>query len=271
MPICPGVRVPEQSVALHRTMLGCVSRLVLHIGEITMRHAVLGFLVAFASLTSVTWSVESKAAGCGKGNDDIDCPGMTCGGEVCSWCKTGMEGPMCASAGAAAAHCVAATTGDPGWCSKDSDCKCMAEGATCDTGTHYCSFTQPQDAGTDSGSGEDAGTTPESGTSEDAGTVPETGTGEDASASPETGTSEDASASPEATAPETGTGSDASLGSDAPGTGTSSGSSTSSTSSGGGGGGCTVGSGSASSSGAGLGALAVAGIFALGRRRRRHC
>jgi hypothetical protein len=73
---------------------------------------------------------------------DSDCPGATCGAEVCHW----PDGT-----------CVPATTDagtSPGWCVTSSDCKCQASGAIClppSSGDNQrCSFTTPRngDAGT---------------------------------------------------------------------------------------------------------------------------
>jgi hypothetical protein len=69
--------------------------------------------------------------------NDTDC-GATCGGMVCSFDVATYE------------TCVAASSGDPGWCTGNAACQCA--GATCNTTTHHCSFTQPM-------SGTDAATT----------------------------------------------------------------------------------------------------------------
>ncbi len=78
--------------------------------------------------------------------NDVDCTGggAACGGDVCQWDAEGNH------------TCVPAGTdgvGKDGWCTIDTDCKCMAEGATC-TGIH-CSFTEAGAAsgGTGGGSG----------------------------------------------------------------------------------------------------------------------
>ncbi len=83
--------------------------------------------LSFAASFALT---RSASAAC---TNDVDCPVATCGGQVCQW----------------PAHaCVAAGT-DPqasdGWCTVDSDCKCMGAGATC--GVDHCTFTLPRDAG----------------------------------------------------------------------------------------------------------------------------
>ena len=62
--------------------------------------------------------------------NDTDC-GATCGGMVCSFEAATYQ------------QCVAASTGDPGWCTSNAGCQCA--GATCNATTHYCSYTQPVD------------------------------------------------------------------------------------------------------------------------------
>src|SRR5262245_53217101 len=74
--------------------------------------------------------------------NDIDCPnGATCGGDVCQWDSAGNH--TCVAAGTNA-------TGSDGWCTADTDCKCMAEGATC--ATIHCTFTQSTSGSAGSGS-----------------------------------------------------------------------------------------------------------------------
>jgi hypothetical protein len=63
-------------------------------------------------------------------SNDTDC-GATCGGMVCSFAGT--------------PTCVAASTGDPGWCTGNAGCQCP--GATCNPTTHYCTYTTPHDLG----------------------------------------------------------------------------------------------------------------------------
>src|SRR4051812_34826660 len=69
--------------------------------------------------------------------NDIDCIATPqCGGDVCPY-----DGPhpfTCQPAGAGA-------KGHDGWCTSDTDCKCMAQGARC-IGGAYCSFTKASDA-----------------------------------------------------------------------------------------------------------------------------
>lgn len=90
--------------------------------------------VAIACLLSaLAWS-RPAAADC---NTDTDCPGPTCGSEVCQW--------------SVASHaCVPAGTDVPGYdgaCTIDANCKCLGQGATCATALGHCTFTVPQDAG----------------------------------------------------------------------------------------------------------------------------
>jgi hypothetical protein len=59
--------------------------------------------------------------------NDTDC-GAACGGMVCSFAG-------------ATPTCVAASTGDPGWCTGNAGCQCA--GATCNSLTHYCTYTTP--------------------------------------------------------------------------------------------------------------------------------
>jgi hypothetical protein len=80
-------------------------------------------------------SVTGKALGnartgtmCTKDTDCIS-SGKACGGDVCSHA-------------AMPATCVLVSTGDPGWCTANTDCWCMAAGATCDMTAHHCSVTQ---------------------------------------------------------------------------------------------------------------------------------
>jgi len=120
-------------------------------------------LVVFMSAAgSASWTAFAHAAkdagaatGCMGGKFDTSCTGggKTCGGDVCSWCAT--AGPGCTSTGKAVA-CVAANTGDPGWCSTSAECWCSKEDAKCDTKTHHCSFTQA-DVGAGSSSGSSGG------------------------------------------------------------------------------------------------------------------
>jgi len=120
------------------------------------------FVVFMSAAGSASWTASAHAAkdagaatGCMGGKFDTSCTGggKTCGGDVCSWCAT--AGPGCTATGKAVA-CVAASTGDPGWCSTSAECWCSKEGAKCDTKTHHCSFTQA-DAGAGSSSGSSGG------------------------------------------------------------------------------------------------------------------
>jgi hypothetical protein len=96
--------------------------------------------------------------------NDIDCAATpTCGGSVCDY-PSGM-------------HCKPAGTGTKGmdgWCTHDSDCKCFAEGARCNSNLFYCSFTKASDAPA-SGAGGTTGTGGTSGTAGASGTAGTTG------------------------------------------------------------------------------------------------
>jgi MYXO-CTERM domain-containing protein len=92
-------------------------------------------------------------------NNDIDCAATPeCGGEVCDY-PSGM-------------HCKPAGTGTKGmdgWCTHDSDCKCYAQGARCNSNLFYCSFTKASDAPASGGGGASGGTAGTAGTSGTAG------------------------------------------------------------------------------------------------------
>ncbi|HMF42239.1 MAG TPA: hypothetical protein VKQ32_16305 [Polyangia bacterium] len=67
--------------------------------------------------------------------NDIDCIATPqCGGDVCVYSATSMT---CQPAGGAA-------KGADGWCTVDTDCKCMGQGAKCVF--PYCTFTRACDA-----------------------------------------------------------------------------------------------------------------------------
>jgi hypothetical protein len=95
------------------------------------------FVCLFAAGTAVA---QSNPASC---TNDIECVATPqCGGDVCDW--NGTPAQRCRPAGGS-------PKGMDGWCTVDTDCKCMAMGATCDTGTLRCTFTRPCD-GPDGGS-----------------------------------------------------------------------------------------------------------------------
>ncbi|MEO8215158.1 MAG: MYXO-CTERM sorting domain-containing protein, partial [Myxococcales bacterium] len=80
------------------------------------------------------FAARTASALCGTSYNDIDCPNPACGGDVCQW---------------PAVTCVTAGTdakGLDGWCMMDSDCKCKAQGATCNLSNYHCTFTKPSDA-----------------------------------------------------------------------------------------------------------------------------
>ena len=93
----------------------------------------LGALGLFSATLIAPLAAYAATAEC---TNDIDCKASTqCGGDVCSWAALPQK---CVPAGSA-------PKGQDGWCSADSDCKCLAEGAKC-VGT-YCTFTTPPAAG----------------------------------------------------------------------------------------------------------------------------
>jgi hypothetical protein len=75
--------------------------------------------------------------------NDIDCKtGPTCGGEICDW-TIGMKcGPA-----------TAAKSGQEGWCTVSTDCKCASEGATCDSSSSQCTKTTTAAGGSGGASG----------------------------------------------------------------------------------------------------------------------
>ena len=121
---------------------------------------------SMALFVASTASAEGEAC-----YNDIDCPGTACGDAVCNWTKT-TKTPM----GNKIFYCNPAGTQTPvgrdGWCTTDADCKCKAEGATCQASTPskqpYCTFTKP--AGGTGGSGT-GGAAPTAGTTSSAGTT----------------------------------------------------------------------------------------------------
>jgi hypothetical protein len=85
---------------------------------------------------------------------DLDCPGTGCGSQVC---YKSSGGSMCVEP-----NTVGASGAGDGWCASpdggapvDTNCKCHAQGATCDG--FSCSFTIPPDGGT-TGTGGTGGT-----------------------------------------------------------------------------------------------------------------
>lgn len=74
--------------------------------------------------------------------NDTDCPGNSCGGEVCNWNKahpkpSGDKVFVCNPAGTD-------PNGQDGWCTSDANCKCLGLGAKC-LGVR-CTFTRAADA-----------------------------------------------------------------------------------------------------------------------------
>lgn len=95
-------------------------------------------------------ALDGVAAAANNCTNDIDCAdpgGNHCGGMVCQWSASGH-------------NCVPAGTdaqGTDGWCTSDTDCKCMAQGAACMATKPHCSFTLIQDM---SGPARDLASTP---------------------------------------------------------------------------------------------------------------
>ena|SRR5579883_1110474 len=107
-----------------------------------MRNVLLAMGIASA-LAWTTWATPARAC-----TNDVDCPNPACGGQVCQW---GAQGHNCVDAGTD-------IQGSDGWCTVDSDCKCMGIGARC--AAPHCTFTLPAfaDAGSDAAPPVDAGT-----------------------------------------------------------------------------------------------------------------
>jgi hypothetical protein len=246
-------------------VLGCGLRV--REKEIVMRWNVISFALVVGVAGLVAWSAPASAQATCMHDTNCTTSGTTCGTDVCSWLTDG--GHMC----------VAASTGDPGWCNGASQaaanntCKCKGQGATCDMATHHCTFTVPRtdggtDAATDSGSmpeaGDDGGgaeaSAPEAG--DDGGAMGDDGGGagsgatSGSSSGSGTGTSSGSIGGGSGSGSSSGTtgGGDAGTGGGNP-------------SSGGGGGGCSIGSTSASAWG--LGTLTIGACMAFVRRRRR--
>jgi len=132
----------------------------------------LAFSVVAIGLSVLGWTRSAHAAAC---TNDTDCPGTTCGSEICTWTTTPHS-------------CVAAGQGTPGgegWCTDSSDCKCGVQGATCNL--TYCTFTTPPDAGSaSSGASATSGASSASGAASPSGTSSTSGSASGASTSPST-------------------------------------------------------------------------------------
>jgi len=102
----------------------------------------LQLVVAFVA--AVLFVDQTKASAHQACQVDTDCPGTTCGGDVCDW----NMGMTCQTAGKAA-------KGSDGWCNVDDDCKCLGLGAKC--AGFFCTFTTPPSSGGGAG-GKAAGT-----------------------------------------------------------------------------------------------------------------
>jgi MYXO-CTERM domain-containing protein len=103
-------------------------------------------------VTMFACAFAARSASAQSCTNDIDCTANpACGGDVCDWVIT--PGMMCRPAGGQA-------TGHDGWCTVDTDCKCHAQGATCNVTNAACTFTRPceADGGTCAGGGGSTGT-----------------------------------------------------------------------------------------------------------------
>ena len=109
--------------------------------RVSLRAILLPFVVAFAlPFGSGVVRAAGNPASC---DNDIDCVATPeCGGDVCTYSATGS--PACTPAGTGA-------SGQDGWCTSDTDCKCYAQGALC-KGV-YCTFTKPPPSLSDGGAG----------------------------------------------------------------------------------------------------------------------
>jgi hypothetical protein len=105
-----------------------------------MKLTSLALTAVAAGLSVLAWT-RSATAAC---TVDTDCPGTTCGSQVCDWTQTPHA---CVAAGQHPA-------GQDGWCTQSGDCKCASLGASCNI--TYCSFTTAPAAGSGSSSGTSA-------------------------------------------------------------------------------------------------------------------
>jgi MYXO-CTERM domain-containing protein len=104
--------------------------------------------------------------------NDVDCVATpACGGDVCDY----NAAMTCKPAGTAA-------KGSDGWCTVDTDCKCMGQGAKCTA--PYCTFTKASDAPASGAAGSTGtagsgagGTTGAAGSGTDGGTKPASSSG----------------------------------------------------------------------------------------------
>jgi len=99
-----------------------------------------------AVLAAALFSAQAAHATGEKCMNDIDCKtGTTCGGEICDWTKAMTCQPATASG-----------SGQEGWCTVDTDCKCAAEGAKCNPNLFQCTKTVAA-SGSGGGGGTGAG------------------------------------------------------------------------------------------------------------------
>jgi MYXO-CTERM domain-containing protein len=138
-----------------------------------MKASLRGLLVSLAGSVTLLFASSAFAEGEACYNDD-DCPNPACGGDVCNWAKTaakadGMKIFYCQPAGRDA-------KGQDGWCTDNTDCKCKATGATCQTNNHCTDTGTPAAGGSGAGGSGTAGTTSAAGTTSSAGTTSGAGT-----------------------------------------------------------------------------------------------
>jgi MYXO-CTERM domain-containing protein len=113
-----------------------------------------GFAAAVFAFAGTARAVDNPAS-C---TNDIDCIATpNCGGDLCDW-DNGLK-------------CGAVTAANKGWCMADTDCKCHAQGATCDMTIHHCTkvTSSTGSAGTTGSAGSGSGGSGSAGTTGTAG------------------------------------------------------------------------------------------------------
>lgn len=133
-----------------------------------MNASLRALLVSLAGSVTLLFASSAFAEGEACYNDD-DCPNPACGGDVCNWGKTaakpdGQKIFYCQPAGREA-------KGTDGWCTDDTDCKCKATGATCQTNSHCTDTGASAAGGTGAGGSGTGGTTSAAGMTSAAGTT----------------------------------------------------------------------------------------------------
>ena len=129
-----------------------------------------------AAAPYLAWSPPASAAAC---TVDTDCPGTTCGTEVCQWSNNDQT-MMCVAAGTD-------PQGSDGWCDTAANCKCA--GATCSLAFH-CSATLPAEGGTTAESDAATTTTSDAATTTTASDAATTTTESDAATASDAATTE---------------------------------------------------------------------------------